>query len=111
PLTGGATVSPPGATVGIYDLIFGIAVTPALYAQKTNFSYAEVAAILSATVTNWNQLYGDNGQALTAGDVILLDRNVGSGHKASSSTEFLGYPQLGAAATLPTSVVNGYLGG
>jgi len=110
-----AALSLPGASAGIYDLVFGIAVSSQLYAQKHNFSYSEVAGILSGTITNWNQLYGDQagfaGAALPAGDVILLDRNIGSGHKTSSSAEFLGYPQLGALATLPTSVVNGYLGG
>ncbi|HEY2463028.1 MAG TPA: hypothetical protein VGI32_03125 [Steroidobacteraceae bacterium] len=110
-----AALSLPGATTGIYDLVFGMAVTSQLYAQKHNFSYSEIAGILSGTITNWNQLYGDQagfvGAALPAGDVILLDRNIGSGHKTSSSAEFLGYPQLSALATLPTSVVNGYLGG
>ena len=106
-----AALSLPGASVGIYDLVFGMAVTSQLSAQKHNFSYSEIAGILSGQITNWNQLYGDNNQVLPAGDVILLDRNVGSGHKTSSSAEFLGYPQLGALATQPTSVVNGYQGG
>jgi hypothetical protein len=110
-----AALSLPGATQGIYDLVFGMAVTSQLYAQKHNFSYSEIAGILSGTITNWNQLYGDQpgfvGAALPAGDVILLDRNVGSGHKTSSSSEFLGYPQLGAAATQPISAVVGYQGG
>jgi ABC-type phosphate transport system substrate-binding protein len=110
-----AALALPGATAGIYDLVFGMAVTPTLWAQKRNFTNSEIAGILSATITNWNQLYGDQpgfvGAALPAGDIILLDRNVGSGHKTSSSAEFLGYPQLGPLATLPTSVVNGYLGG
>ena len=105
-----------GAHTGIYDLVFGIAVTPQVFAEKQNFSYAEVAGILSGIYQNWNQLYGDQGafanQPLPAGDIVLLDRNVGSGHKASSSAEFLGYPQLGTAATLPASVAFGqYQGG
>jgi len=110
-----APLALPGATAGIYDLVFGMAVTSQLYAQKHNFTHAEINGILSGTITNWNQLYGDQpgfvGAALPAGDVILLDRNVGSGHKTSSSAEFLGYPQLGSLSTQPTSAVNGYLGG
>jgi hypothetical protein len=100
-----------GAHTPIYDLVFGIAVTSQLFAQKTNFSYSEVAAILGGTVFDWSQLKGDNGAPLTAGPIILLDRNVGSGHKTSSTAEFLGFPQLGSASTTPTSVANGYLGG
>ena len=101
-----------GAHTGIYDLVFGIAVTPNVFAQKTSFSYSEVAGILSGNITTWNQLKGDSGAPLTlSGYITLLDRNVGSGHKTSSSTEFLGYPQLGSAATTPTSVANGYYGG
>jgi hypothetical protein len=106
-----AALALPGATAGIYDLVFGMAVTPALFTQKHSFSNSEIAGILSGQITNWNQLYGDSGAALPAGDVVLLDRNVGSGHKTSSSAEFLGYPQLGALSTQPTSAVNGYLGG
>jgi hypothetical protein len=100
-----------GAHKPIYALVFGIAVTSNLFSQKTNFSNSEVAGILAATITDWSQLKGDNGQPLPAGPVILLDRNIGSGHKTSSSIEFLGYPQLGAAATLPGSYVFGYSGG
>jgi hypothetical protein len=110
-----APLALPGATAGIYDLVFGMAVTSQLYSQKHNFTYAEINGILSGTITNWNQLYGDQpgfvGAALPAGDLILLDRNVGSGHKTSSSAEFLGYPQLGSLSTQPTSAVNGYQGG
>jgi hypothetical protein len=100
-----------GAHTPIYDLVFGIAVSSPLFAQKTNFSYSEIAGILSAKITDWSQLKGDSGAPLPAGPVILLDRNVGSGHKASSSAEFLGYPQLGAGATTPGSVSYGYSGG
>jgi hypothetical protein len=105
-----------GAHTGIYDLVFGLAATPALYAEKQNFTYPEVAGILAGAITDWSQLYGDQGtylnKPLPAGAIILLDRNVGSGHKASSSAEFLGYPQLGSVAFLPNSVAGtGYIGG
>ena len=88
-----------------------MAVTSQLFSVKSNFSYSEVAGILSGTIYDWSQLKGDNGQPLAAGPVILLDRNVGSGHKTSSTAEFLGFPQLGAASTSPASVVYGYSGG
>jgi hypothetical protein len=99
-----------GAATGIYDLVFGIAATSALYAEKHNFSSAEIAGILSGNITDWSQLYGDQGASanvpLPAGPVVLIDRNVGSGHKASSSAQFLGYPGLGANAILPQSAGN-----
>jgi len=105
-----------GAHQGIYDLVFGFAVSPQVWAQKQNFTYPEVAGILAGAITNWNQLYGDQAPfvntPLPAGNIVLLDRNVGSGHKASSSAEFLGYPQLGSVALTPNSVSGtGYVGG
>jgi PBP superfamily domain len=105
-----------GGHVGIYDLVFGLAVSPQVWAQKQNFTYPEVAGILAGAITNWNQLYGDQpgfvNTPLPTGNIILLDRNVGSGHKASSSAEFLGYPQLGAVEFTPNSNSGtGYIGG
>jgi hypothetical protein len=105
-----APLTPVGAAQGIYDLVFGIAETAALAAEKTNFSSAEIAAILQGAVTNWNQLYGDVGAfanaPLPAGPVVLVDRNVGSGHKTQSAAQFLGYPELGSNALFPNSVTN-----
>ncbi|MGO9935549.1 MAG: hypothetical protein ACLPV8_27580 [Steroidobacteraceae bacterium] len=113
--TGQAPVTTAKAT-GIYDLIFGIAVTSQLYAQKQQFSHAEIAGILSGFTTDWSQLQGDQGAfnkaTLPAGPIILIDRNAGSGSKAQSSAEFLGYPALGASALTPNSVSGtGYIGG
>jgi hypothetical protein len=105
-----AALNPVGAASGVYDLLFGIAATDALYTQKHNFSSAEIAGILQGAITNWNQLYGDQGAfanvPLPAGDVVLIDRNVGSGHKTQSSAQFLGYPGLGANALNPQSAGN-----
>jgi hypothetical protein len=94
----------------LYDLVFGVAVTNALYAYKTNFSSAEVAGILDGSYTDWSQLYGDSGSPLPAGGIILIDRNVGSGTKAAGTQYFLGFPGLGANAASPESVVYGYTG-
>ena len=78
--------------VGIYNNLFGIAVTNNLFAQKSNFSKAEVEAILAGTFTDWSQLFGDNGAALPAGPIVLLDRAAGSGSKAAGNQYFLSYP-------------------
>jgi|GEM_PF-1014569 len=98
----------------LYDVVFGVAVTNTLYAgktgvnAKTNFSKAEVAAILSGQITDWHNIYADNGSPVAAAGtgIVLLDRNVGSGSKAAGSSYFLGYPSLGGAALLPNSVTN-----
>src|SRR5262249_29160937 len=48
-----------GATTGIYDNIFGVAVTHNVFTgahPKTNFSKAEVAGILAGNITDWSQL-------------------------------------------------------
>jgi PBP superfamily domain len=105
-----AALNPVGAASGIYDLVFGIAATNALYAQKHNFSSAELAAILSGNITDWSALLGDQGAfvnaPLPAGPIVIIDRNVGSGHKTQSAAQFLGYPGLGANALLPQSASN-----
>ena len=90
--TDGGPAPAPGATTGIYDNLFGIAVTANLFSQKSNFTKGEMAGILAGTVTDWSQLVGDNGSPLPAGNVVLLDRGEGSGTKASGNEYFLGYP-------------------
>jgi hypothetical protein len=115
----------PLVTVGsadlVYDLVEGVAVTNSLYTgkgpsgttltginSKTNFSRAEVAAILAGAITDWHNVYADNGQPVApAGTgIILIDRNVGSGTKTAGSSYFLGYPGLGGNALSPNSVTN-----
>jgi len=99
-----------GQAQGIYDLAFGIAATDALYQEKHNFSSAEIAGILEGLITDWGQLLGDQGSyanaPLPSGPIVLVDRNVGSGHKTQSSAQFLGYPGLGANALQPNSATN-----
>jgi hypothetical protein len=104
----------PTVTVGasdlLYDVVFGVAVTQALYNLKTNFSSAEVAGILQGFYTDWSQLYGDNGSPLPAGGIILIDRNVGSSIKTAGNQYFLGFPGLGSNALIPESAAFGYSG-
>jgi hypothetical protein len=88
----------------LYDAVEGVAVTANLYANKTNFSKAEVAGILAGFYTDWSQLYGDNGSPLAAGGIVLIDRNVGSALKAAGNQFFLGFPGLGANALAPESL-------
>ncbi len=91
---------------GVYDNLYGVAVTNNLFAHKTNFSKPEVAGILAGTITDWSQLFDDTGTPLTAGPVILLDRGSGSGSKAAGSQYFLGNPGVGTSALLPQSISN-----
>jgi hypothetical protein len=118
-LSGTTWIPSPLVTVGkadlAYDLVEGVAVTNSLYTgavagtnAKTNFSRAEVAAILSGYVTDWNQIYADNGSpvAPSGTPIILIDRNVGSGTKAAGSLYFLGYPAAGGNSLLPNSETN-----
>lgn len=112
----GATI-PATVTNGapLYVAPFGIAVTANLYAQKKNWSRAEVAAVYQGArglggITAWNQLVGDNGSALTvAGGTNVLDRGSGSGSKAAANLFFLNYPagqfSLGGALQ-PASVAS-----
>jgi hypothetical protein len=114
----------PLATVGspslVYDLVEGVAVTNSLFTgvgptgatltginKKTNFTRAEVAGILSGTITDWHDIYADNGSpvAPAGSGIILIDRNVGSGTKAGGTSYFLGFPGLGASVE-PNSVSN-----
>jgi hypothetical protein len=113
-LPSGATAVTVGAADRAYDNLFGVAVTGTVYNAaghpKTNFSKAEVEGILAGTVTDWSQLFDDNGAQLPAGSVILIDRQGGSGTKASGSQYFLGYPAAGTLAVTPGSVTFGYTG-
>jgi len=99
-----------GAADLLYDVVFGVAVTQALYSQKSNFSKGEIVGILDGFYTDWSQLYGDNGVPLPAGGIILIDRNVGSGVKAAGNQYFLGFPGLGSNALVPESATYGYSG-
>jgi len=99
---------------------FGVAVTANLGTgahPKTKFSKAEVAGILKATISDWSQVYADDGSALAAGPIFLLDRGSGSGTKAAGNQFFLNYPGgiATGGATDPNSVlgnnVNNYNGG
>ena len=116
-----------GATTGLYDNLFGLAVThtvytglpqpatgpcalPAAPCAKTNFSRAEGEGILTGTISNWNQLYSDDGRQLPAGGIAFLDRGEGSGSKASGNQYFLCYPGCGSAGKTPYSANNPYDG-
>jgi hypothetical protein len=99
-----------GASDLLYDVVFGVAVTQALYNYKTVFSKAEIAGIFDGFYTNWDQLYGDNGSPLPSGGIIVIDRNVGSSIKTVGNQYFLGFPGLGANHLNPESYVYGYTG-
>jgi hypothetical protein len=88
----------------IYDDVFGLAITNAAFNgaafgghPKTGFTKAEVTGILTGAVTNWNQLFADDGTALPSVPVWLLDRAAGSGTKASGNNYFLANPAALAA--------------
>lgn len=101
---------------GIYDNLFGVAVTDTVYSAKTNFTKQEMVGILTGQFSDWSQLNGDNGSPLAAGPIALLDRGSGSGTKAAGNQYFLAYP--GAVATggavtpgsVNSSTVNNYTG-
>jgi ABC-type phosphate transport system substrate-binding protein len=79
----------------LYTNLVGIAVTTTVSAgthPKTNFTKAEITNILTGSISNWNQLYADDGTQLPAQTMILLDRAPGSGTKAAVSTYFLNSP-------------------
>ncbi|HVO07378.1 MAG TPA: substrate-binding domain-containing protein [Burkholderiaceae bacterium] len=125
--TDGGAAPTVGATTGLYDNLFGLAVThtvytglpqpstgpcaaPAAPCAKTNFTRAEAAGILQGTISNWNQLYSDDGRQLPSGGIAFLDRGEGSGSKASGNQYFLCYPGCGTAAKTPYSANNPYDG-
>jgi len=110
----GAAAPTVAGTDGIYDNLFGIAVTHNVYADpshpKTNFTRAEMANIIAGNIGNWNQLYADDGTQMSPGPIAFLDRGPGSGSKASGSQYFLGYPGAGSSAVLARSMKSGYTG-
>jgi hypothetical protein len=113
--TDGGPAPSVGVADGIYDNLFGVAVTANVYTSaahpKTNFTRAEMEGILSGAISDWSQLFDDNGaQIAPAGGIIFLDRGEGSGTKASGNQYFLGYPGDGAAAQLPFSAGAAYCG-
>jgi len=125
--TDGGAAPTVGATTGLYDNLFGLAVThtvftglpqpatgpcalPAAPCAKTNFTRAEGEGILSGTISNWNQLYSDDGRQLPTGGIAFLDRGEGSGSKASGNQYFLCYPGCGGSAKLPYSATAVYDG-
>lgn len=81
----------------IYENVFGIAENFLLAAQKTNFTKADITAIFSGSVTDWSQFTGDNGLALPAGPITIIDRAAGSGSKAAFNQYFLHNPGTSAA--------------
>jgi hypothetical protein len=95
-----------------YDLVEGIAVNDKLFQVKSNFTTAEVKAILSGFLTDWHDFTGNNGQPVAEAHtgIVLIDRNVGSGTKTAGSAFFLGYPWLGAFELAPGSATFGYTG-
>ncbi len=109
--TDGGPAPTVGATTGLYDNLFGIAVTHNVFTgthPKTSFSRAEMEGIIEGTVSDWSQLFADDGTQLAAGGIIFLDRGEGSGSKASGNQYFLGYPGVGSAARFPFSSANAY---
>jgi hypothetical protein len=113
--------APGGVTVdGIYDNLFGVAVTDQVYSApagspnaghpKTNFTRAEVEGIISGTISDWNQLFADDGSEEAEGKIVFIDRTEGSGTKASDNQYFLNYPGAGTAGKLPRSAIKGYCG-
>lgn len=84
----------------VYVTPYGIAVTTSVAGgahPKTSFTKAEFGGILAGTVSDWSQLYADDGTQLAAGPVWLLDAGSGAGTKAAGNQYFLNYP--GAIAT------------
>jgi hypothetical protein len=105
--TNGGAAPSVGQHDSIYDNLFGVAVTETVYTNathpKTGFARWEVEGVLAGTISDWSQLYDDNGKQMAAGGIIFLDRGEGSGTKASGNEYFLGYPGDGASAQTPFS--------
>jgi hypothetical protein len=87
------------AQEGVYDDVFGIAVTNTVYNgtsgfahPKTSFTKSEIVGILTGTTTNWNQLFADDGTEFPSKPIWFLDRGSGSGTKAGENQYFLNYP-------------------
>jgi hypothetical protein len=84
---------------GVYDDVFGVAVTNTVYNgtgsfahPKTSFTKPEIVGILTGTTTNWNQMYADDGTQMPSQPIWFLDRGSGSGTKAGENQYFLNYP-------------------
>ena len=111
--TNGGPAPVVGASTGLYDNLFGVAVTHNVYTgahPKTNFSRAEVEGIIEGTISDWSQLYADDGTVLSAGGIVFLDRGEGSGSKAGGNQYFLCYPGCGSSARTPLSSRFNYTG-
>jgi len=87
------------AQEGVYDDVFGIAVTNTVYNgtsgfphPKTNFTKGDIVGILTGTTTNWNQIFADDGTEFPSKPIWFLDRGSGSGTKAGENQYFLNYP-------------------
>ncbi|HUI61659.1 MAG TPA: hypothetical protein VLX90_15635 [Steroidobacteraceae bacterium] len=80
----------------LYENVFGVAETKTLALQKVNFSTFEITGIEAGFIKDWSKLKGDvgtfAGANLPAGPVVLMDRNSGSGSKASWNEYFLHNP-------------------
>jgi hypothetical protein len=115
--TDGGPAPAVGATTGVYDNLFGVAVTRNVFTgahPKTSFSRAEVEGILAGNVSDWSQLAADDGTQLAPGGIIFLDRGEGSGSKASGNQYFLNYPgsnnSVNPVSITPFSAGNAYNG-
>ena len=111
--TDGGAAPTVGNSVGLYDNLFGVAVTHNVFTgthPKTNFSRAEVEGIIEGTISDWSQLFADDGSQMSAGGIVFLDRGEGSGSKASGNQYFLCYPGCGSSARTPFSANNLYTG-
>jgi hypothetical protein len=109
------------AQEGVYDDVFGIAVTNTVYNgttafphPKTSFTKSEIVGILTGTTTNWNQMFADDGTQMPSKPMFFLDRGSGSGTKAGENQYFLNYPGgsgYSGATLKPNSVTAGNVNG
>lgn len=109
------------AQEGVYDDVFGFAVTNTVFNgttafphPKTNFTKPEIVGILTGSTQNWNQMFADDGTQFPSKPMWFLDRGSGSGTKAGGNQYFLNYP--GAAlyakgALKPNSVTSSNVNG
>lgn len=102
------------SATGMFVNIVGVAVSNSVYQSgttngscaKTNFTKAEVNAILTGGITDWSQLQGDSGCTPAAGAITLLDRTAGSGTKAAGNIYFLNNGNPAPPANSSTSNVS-----
>ncbi len=123
--SGGLSQFHPGATLSgtavanlsqapLYVNVLGMAVTNAVYTgahPKTNFTKPEIAAILSGGISNWNQLFADDGTVMPTQAMILVDRTPGSGTKAGITNYFLVNPSSPGGGLTPYNENTGLSGG